>query len=185
MPIQRIILISIVILLHTTPLFAEQEFIGGIGKGMDNTLIQSKSISSAGQYEVSWAYNLDKSFSNDYGYWQWWLQAGYVHLKGQHNGEKNTLSIVELKPILRLYPSGENGKLFFEGGLGASKFSRKQFEQITVQIKGNFAVHFAAGYRINDLLRVSLRYSHFSNGYTHTPNPGLDTMSLNLHLVWN
>ncbi len=176
---KKIIILSITFFAQS--IFAEQELIVGIGKGMDDTLIQSRSISSADQWEVSWAYNLDKPFSNEYGYWQWWVQAGYIHLDGVHEGLRQQLNIVQLKPILRLFPGGESSQFFFEAGLGAAKLSKKKFEQITVKTKGNFSVHFAAGWRWTEDLRLSLRYSHFSNGYTHTPNPGIDTLSLNFH----
>jgi len=171
----------IIMTFFCSQVFAEQEVTVGYGMGMDSTLIQSSSISNANQWEASWSKKLDKSFNNDWGAWQWWLQAGYIHLQGHQNGMTEYLNIIEVKPILRWLPGQAQKGFFLEGGLGLSSLSKKQFETIRVQTKGNFTIHFGTGWKWSDQILMSLRYSHFSNGYTHTPNPGLDTLSLNLH----
>jgi len=160
---------------------AEQEVIFGKGKGMDNTFIQSKSISDAEQWEVSWAWNIEKSFSSEYGYAEWWIQAGYMALQGEHLGVRDDLNLVQIKPIIRLYPSGQQGSFFMEAGLGVAKLSKKSFEQIVIRTQGNFVIHAALGWRFNPTNKLSLRYSHYSNGYAHTPNPGIDAIAINYH----
>ncbi len=176
------ILFIILAISFTSSAIAEQEWILGLGKGMDDTLIQSKSISDAEQWEISWSWNLKKIDSKKYGYYEWWLQAGYMEFHGEHQGVKDELSLYQLKPIIRIYPDGADGSLFFEAGLGASRLSKKTFEQITIKTQGNFVIHAAAGWKFSENSKLSLRYSHFSNGYTHTPNPGIDSLSFNYHL---
>ncbi len=162
-------------------LASNQEIIIGIGKGMDDTLIQSKSIADAEQWEFSWSWDLDKSSETDFGYAQWWIQAGYLELSGEHLGVSDELSLIQLKPILRLYPAGKGASYFVEAGLGAAKLSKKSFEQIIIKTKGNFVIHAAFGWELGENSKLSLRYSHYSNGYTHTPNPGIDTLAINFH----
>ena len=166
-----------------TALASKQEAILGIGKGMDDTLIQSKSISDAEQWEISWAWDLEQSFESDYGYAEWWIQAGYMEFTGEHQGISDKLTLYQIKPILRLYPSGKEDSFFIEAGLGAAKLSKKSFEQIVIQTKGNFVIHAALGWVLGESSKLSLRYSHYSNGYTHTPNPGIDSLAINYH--WN
>ncbi len=161
---------------------AQQELIIGLGKGMDDTLIQSKPIADAEQWELSWAWDLEKTFSGDYGYAEWWLQAGYMEFEGEHQGVVDNLHLYQLKPIIRLYPTGKEASFFVEAGLGLARLSQKKFEQIKIQTQGNFVIHAALGWRFGETNKVSLRYSHFSNGYTHTPNPGIDALAINYHL---
>lgn len=173
--------ITCYLLLSSCTVFAEEEISFGYGMGMDSTLIQSQSISNANQWEVAFSHNLKRPFENSFGHWQWWLQGGFIHLTGHQNNIREHLNIIEIKPVLRLFPGQGKHGFFLEGGLGLATLSRKQFETVTIQTRGNFAIHFATGWKWDSPLRLSLRYSHFSNGYTHTPNPGLDTLSLNLH----
>ncbi len=182
MTVRQYLIGVILCLTIITPSFAnEQEIIIGIGKGMDDTLIQSKPIADAEQWEISWAWDLDKSFTSEYGYAQWWFQVGYLKLTGTHLGVEDELTLFQIKPIIRLYPSGEKGQFFAEAGLGAAKLSKKSFEQIVIQTKGNFVIHAAIGWDFNETSKLSLRYSHYSNGYIHTPNPGIDAMAINYH----
>ena len=173
------------LLLLTSIANAEQALIVGIGKGMDNTLIQSHPISNVEQTELSWAYKLEDVDElaewGLIGHFEWWFQAGYAHLSGAHFGDKVTNHIAQIKPILRWYPNAKAGQLFYEAGVGVAYLSKKDFKQIHMPTTLNFAVHAAAGWKFSDLMSLSLRYSHFSNGYINTPNPGLDYMSLNLH----
>jgi hypothetical protein len=92
-------------------------------------------------------------------------------------------NILEIKPILRWYPNSEARGLFGEAGIGAAYLSNQSFGAIDLTTKWNFALHFAAGYRFSNSA-FSLRYSHFSNGYTNTPNPGFDFASLNWHFIY-
>ena len=164
---------------------SSQEIIFGIGKGMDDTLIQSKPIADAEQREFSWSWDLSKSFETQYGYAEWWFQVGYLELTGEHQGVSDKLTLFQLKPIIRLYPSGKETPFFIEAGLGAAKLSKKSFEQIVIQTKGNFVIHAAFGWVLNETSKLSLRYSHYSNGYTHTPNPGIDTLAFNYHFSFD
>ncbi|WGL16765.1 acyloxyacyl hydrolase [Microbulbifer bruguierae] len=157
-----------------------QELILSGGKGLDNTLIQQKSIASAEMLGVNWSYQF-------YDYpgkhrLQWWAQVSYSYMWEDHKGDEQTQQIWELKPVLRWYPRHEAQGLFGELGIGAAYLTERSFGAIDLSTNLNFSLHFGAGYTLLNGSTISLRYSHFSNGYTNTPNPGFDFASLNWHV---
>lgn len=177
LPATALLLIALIL---ATPARAEQEFIVSAGKGLNDALIQQKSIASAEMLGINWAYLLEDCPANNRRS-QWWLQASYSRLWEQHHGRDQTQNILELKPVLRWYPRPEAQGFFGEAGLGAAYLSERNFGAIRIQAKWNFAMHFAAGYRLPGGSSISLRYSHFSNAYTNARNPGFDFASVNWH----
>ncbi|WP_444907749.1 acyloxyacyl hydrolase [Microbulbifer sp. SSSA008] len=168
-------------LLLAPPIQAESELIASAGKGLGNELMQYRSISASEMAGFSYSYLLS-SFSLGDNSLQWWGQGSYSHMRIEHHSEKQQQNILEIKPILRWYPRGELRGGFAEAGAGASYLSQKNFGNIGLSTKLNFSLHFAFGYRFSRGHVLSLRYSHFSNARTNTPNPGFDFASLNGHL---
>ncbi|WP_237058547.1 acyloxyacyl hydrolase [Microbulbifer sediminum] len=164
----------------SSPALADQEFILSIGKGLDSLLIQRESIASAEMAGFSYAHDFAE-FPFRSGLWQWWVQGSYSHLWEQHLGEDQHQEIFELKPVLRWYPGGNHNGFFAEAGVGAAYLTHKSFGDIELTTKPNFALHFVGGYRLPGGCSMSVRYSHFSNAYTNTPNPGFDFASINWH----
>ncbi|SHE77992.1 Lipid A 3-O-deacylase (PagL) [Microbulbifer donghaiensis] len=159
---------------------AEHELIVSAGKGLGDALIQQKSISAAEMVGLNYSY-LFSDFQGGPGYWQWWAQGSYSRMRLDYRGEQQHQNIFELKPLLRWYPQRDPYGLFGEVGVGAAYLTNKSFGDIELTTKPNFALHFAGGYHLRNGYTLSLRYSHFSNAYTNTPNPGFDFASLNGH----
>ncbi|MCO1334090.1 acyloxyacyl hydrolase [Microbulbifer sp. OS29] len=160
---------------------AESELIASAGKGLGTELMQYRSISTAEMAGVSYSYLL-ASFEIANNLWQWWGQGSYSYMRIKHRNESQQQNILEIKPVLRWYPRNEPLGGFGEAGVGASYLSQKHFGDIELSTKLNFALHFALGYRFSGGHTLSLRYSHFSNARTNTPNPGFDFASLNGHI---
>lgn len=156
-----------------------QELILSGGKGMDSTLIQQKSIAGAEMAGVNWSYQF-YDYPGEH-HLQWWAQVSYSHMWKEHRGRDQNQNIWELKPVLRWYPQREATGLFGEVGVGAAYLTERSFGAIDLSTNLNFSLHFAAGYTLQSGNTLSLRYSHFSNGYTNSPNPGFDFASLNWH----
>jgi len=167
-------------LLATSAARAEQEFIVSAGKGLGDALIQQESISAAEMVGINYSY-LFSEYLDGPGRWQWWAQGSYSHIRMDYHGEPQSQNVFELKPVLRWYPQRDAYGLFGEAGVGAAYLTNKDFGDIHLTTKPNFALHFAGGYRLRSGYTLSLRYSHFSNAYTNTPNPGFDFASLNGH----
>ncbi|MFC6632069.1 acyloxyacyl hydrolase [Microbulbifer taiwanensis] len=159
---------------------AEQELIVSAGKGLGDALIQQESISGADMAGINYSY-LFSEYRGGAGNWQWWAQGSYSHMRLDYRGEQQRQNIFELKPVLRWYPQQEAFGIFAEAGVGVAYLTNKDFGDIHLTTKPNFALHFAGGYRMRNGYTLSLRYSHFSNAYTNTPNPGFDFASLNGH----
>ncbi|MCX2780019.1 acyloxyacyl hydrolase [Microbulbifer thermotolerans] len=166
--------------MSSPPALAERELILSAGKGLGDALIQQDSIADAEMAGLNYA-QLFSEHSFGSGQWQWWAQGSYAFLHQDYRGETQQQNIIELKPVLRWYPRQEAYGLFGEFGIGAAYLTNKDFGDIHLSTKLNFALHFAAGYRLRNGYILSLRYSHFSNAYTNTPNPGFDFASLNGH----
>ncbi|WP_240914201.1 acyloxyacyl hydrolase [Microbulbifer harenosus] len=156
-----------------------QEFILSGGKGLGDALIQQYSIAGANMVGANWSYQFYDYPGNHH--FQWWAQVSYSYMWHDYRGEDQTQHIWELKPIVRWYPRSEAQGLFGEAGVGVAYLDERSFGRIDLSTNLNFSLHFAAGYTLNSGDTLSLRYSHFSNGYTNTPNPGFDFASLNWH----
>jgi len=173
--------IALFLMLMYSAAWAQNEVIFALGKGMDGTLIQKDSISDAEQAGFDFAHQLSDRRLKSGARVQWWLVTGVAYLQGTHRGIDEHLTITQIRPVLRYYPALAQERWFAEAGLGAAYLSSNEFEEINMPTNTNFALHFALGWRINSHFNLSGRYSHFSNGYTHSPNPGLDFFSVNLH----
>ncbi|HEY8569028.1 acyloxyacyl hydrolase [Microbulbifer sp.] len=156
-----------------------QEFIISGGKGLGNALIQQKSIAGSNMVGANWAYQFYDYPSNHH--FQWWAQVSYSYMWHDYRGRDQKQNIWEVKPVVRWYPRREAQGFFGEFGIGAAYLDERSFGQIELSTNLNFALHFATGYTLQGGDTLSLRYSHFSNGYTNTPNPGFDFASLNWH----
>jgi|GEM_PF-1215402 len=156
-----------------------QELILSGGKGLGSALIQQKSIAGAGMVGANWSYQFYDYPSNHH--LQWWAQVSYSHMWHDYQGRDQKQNIWELKPVLRWYPQREAVGFFGEVGVGAAYLTERSFGAIDLSTNLNFSLHFAAGYTLQSDNSLSLRYSHFSNGYTNTPNPGFDFASINWH----
>ncbi|WP_288130243.1 acyloxyacyl hydrolase [Microbulbifer sp.] len=158
-----------------------QELILSGGGGMGNFLIQQDSNAGAKLVGANWSYQFYDYPSQHH--LQWWAQVSYSYMWDERaGGIEDRQHIVEVKPVLRMYPSAEAKGFFGEAGLGAAYLDEREFGNISLSTNLNFSMHFAAGYTFPGDCAVSLRYSHFSNGYTNTPNPGFDFFSLNWHI---
>lgn len=152
------------------------------GWGMDDSLIQSKDIASASAYGIGWQSDVQASWHHSLlGYGKLLLVSEWHGLSGEHDGQHYDLNIYAVKPTLRFYASPDHSNdFFYEASLGIAYLDQREFEVIKLPTHFNFAMHFAAGWHLDQSRRwdMSLRYNHYSNGYLSNPNPGLDFASL-------
>ncbi len=152
------------------------------GWGMDDSLIQSKDIASASAVGIGWQSDLQTSWSHPWlGYGKFLLVSEWHGLEGEHAGEDYKLNIYAVKPTLRFYASADHSNdFFYEAALGIAYLDETEFEVIRLPTHFNFAMHFAAGWHLDQARHwdLALRYNHYSNGYLSNPNPGLDFASL-------
>lgn len=146
----------------------------GYAKGLNDALIQSGSIASAdgGELGVSLASPHYWTLSQPYDL-NLRLELAASHLDGEHRGGHDEMDIWALRPVLR-WQAGSTW--FVDAGLGYAHLSDEQFEAIRMGSRDNFSIVVGAGWQLDEARRwsLNLRYNHFSNGYTSTPNPGLD-----------
>lgn len=100
------------------------------------------------------------------------LSAAYWEAAHNHSDSMWQLS---LKPVLRWWTS-EN--FFLETGVGPSGLTSSHFGGREFGSRFQFNSHIGAGYVFQKAHRISLRYSHSSNGGIKRPNPGLDVLEL-------
>lgn len=150
------------------------EVYAGIGKGLNQVLIQSGSIASSEAAELGLAVDLPWRFSlSDTGDLGLKMELAAACLRGDHRGQSDRLEIYALRPVLHWQPGGRG---FLEVGLGVAHLSSDHYEEIRMAKKDNFSVMVGGGYQLDQAghWQAALRYNHYSNGYTATPNPGLD-----------
>ena len=147
-----------------------------IGNGLDDTLIQSGDISTAhiigvdGFIEAEFPkairfLKVDQNFIN-------------VHAaSAQSRKNAEAYDQLELAAVSALWRwRGETA--FADAGIGLAYLSEQRFEEVKMGSKANFVLDFALGVKWSANLDISLRYRHYSNGYTESPNPGLDFLVL-------
>lgn len=181
----QLVLPPVICALFAMPAQAEtgdQEWIFSAGKGLGSALIQQKSIASASMLGANYSYQF-YDYPSRYRI-QWWAQASYSYMQNDYRGRDQTQHIWELKPVMRWYPGPEATHWFGEVGVGAAYLTERSFGPIELSTNLNFSLHFAGGYTLQNGQTLSLRYSHFSNGYTNTPNPGFDFASFNWHVTF-
>ena len=149
-----------------------------VGRGMSDTLIQSGSIASTETEGLFYTYDFESTsefFDTEY---QWLMEFGWYYLEGEHLGNSDAMDIVYAKPKLRFNGDGWH----YDVGLGAAVFTQEHWEEISFSGDTMFALSFGIGttFGEDDAWAVDLVYNHFSNGYTRSPNPGLDLMTVNV-----
>jgi len=154
------------------------------GTGLDDTLIQSGDISSTSANGVLFSTALidDIDFYFDLTFDLSIEFAGYK-LKGNHNDLSEEMDIYQIKPKLR-WRSESN--YYLDIGLGVASLGEDHWEEVKYNGTTNFALSFALGWSFGeqDQVFLDLVYNHYSNGYTRSPNPGLDFVTLNLGYVF-
>ena len=154
------------------------------GTGLDDTLIQSGEISSTSANGLLFSADLidDFPFFFDTKLDLSVELAGY-QLKGRHNNVNEEMYIYQIKPKLRWH---FDANYYFDFGLGFATLEDDQWEEVKFNGTTNFAMSFALGMSFGeeDQLFLDLVYNHYSNGYTRSPNPGLDILTLNLGYVF-
>ena len=153
-----------------------------VGKGMSDILIQHDNISSteivgvdlrwqiAGADWFAWA-NVDELHVN--------LQL--AHWQGSHLGESEQMNIVALAALWRWR---HEDNWFADASVGAARHSERVYEEVELAGRNQFSLDFAVGKQLTPDWELSVRYRHYSNGYTARPNPGLDGAVLSLNYVF-
>ena len=67
-----------------------------------------------------------------------------------------------------------------DAGVGVSLFSRTTWGEKNTSTRFQFADHVGVSYQITDTYGVSVRYVHASNAGIKRPNPGVDSVQVNL-----
>lgn len=156
---------------------AEQwQFQTGIGKGLNKILIQQYGIANAevasvgAHIPVAWADAFDWAKVD-----RTYIKFQYSHLWGEGAEHSEQLSIGESALVFR-WAQLSHREWFGEIGVGVSHLSERVYQATETHGQNNFALDFALGHALSwaPNWELSLRYRHYSNGYTHRPNPGLD-----------
>lgn len=143
-----------------------------LGKGMDDTLIQSGSIASTDIVGIDLRWRIA---GED---WFDWAQVDELHVnvqlahwQGRHLGEQEQMDLLAVAALWRWrYPA----HWFADASVGATRHSERIYEEVELAGRNQFALDFAVGKQLSERWELSLRYRHYSNGYTARPNPGLD-----------
>ncbi len=145
------------------------------GKGMDDMLLQSGDIGSTDVLGADLRWQTDWQTAFDFAAVDAvYLNGQWARWEGEHEGAPDTLDVIALTVNWRWQPQ----RWFADAGVGFAHLSDTQHEEVNLSGANLFALDFAAGYGFENGLELSLRYRHYSNGYTDTPNPGLDVAVL-------
>ncbi|MBI2381346.1 MAG: acyloxyacyl hydrolase [Gammaproteobacteria bacterium] len=151
-----------------------------LGKGLNEALIQSGSIASSEALELGYSlasphvWSLSRTADLNLR-----LEIAAARLQGRHRGREDRLDIQTLRPVLRWQADAD---WYAEFGLGYARLSSDEYEEIRMAKEDNFSLIAGVGLALDAARdwRLTLRYNHYSNGYTASPNPGLDYATLNL-----
>lgn len=143
-----------------------------IGTGLDDTLIQSGDISAADfaglDLHIDYAFtdalqllNVSKTYFN-------------VHLAQARASRDLANNEIDVFGVSAMWRWQSQSKVFFDAGIGLAYLSEDRFLKVKMGSQENFVLDFALGYQWSTRWDMSLRYRHYSNGYTQSPNPGLD-----------
>lgn len=152
------------------------QFQTGIGKGLNKILIQQDGIANAEAASVG--VHIPVAWQNGFDWAQverTYIKVQYSHLWGNWREHGEQISISETALVFR-WSSPQQSAWFGEIGVGVSHLSERVYQNIETYGQNNFALDFALGreWIWAPNWELSLRYRHYSNGYTHRPNPGLD-----------
>ena len=148
----------------------------GFGKGLNKVLIQQHGIANAEAASVGVHLPVDWVAAFEWGgVDKTYIKLQYSHLWGDYHDQTPQLSISETALEFR-WLADDYPLWFAEIGVGLSHLSDRRYESIEMHGPNNFSLDFALGKRLDVApnWELSLRYRHYSNGYTHRPNPGLD-----------
>ncbi|MET1254549.1 acyloxyacyl hydrolase [Aliikangiella maris] len=152
-------------------------FILSFGKGIDDTLVQSRSTNGANQISAGLTFDSELSFAHPLvGF----AQNHYEFYLSQISHQQ-TINIVALRPTFTFWPTPEKkSRWFWQAGLGLAMFNERNFGEIELSTNWQFNTMLGIGRMIdkNHQHSLTLRYNHYSNAYIKTPNPGIDTISL-------
>ncbi len=149
------------------------------GTGLDESLLQSGNISSTSVNGLLFETRLDNGFTFYDIAFNLSLEFAAYSLKGSHNNLEEEIEIYHIKPKLRWF--SESG-YYLDIGLGIGSMSEKHWEEISFSGTTLFALSTGIGWNFGERNQISigLVYNHYSNGYTRSPNPGLDFLTLNM-----
>jgi opacity protein-like surface antigen len=148
----------------------------GIGKGLNKALIQQHGIANAEAASVGVHIPVDWVSAFAWGgVDRTYIKLQYSYLSADFPSPPQHLSIAESALVFRWIPRSDPD-WFSEIGVGVSHLSSRTFGDIQMHGQNNFSLDFAVGKQLAfaSNWEVSVRYRHYSNGYTHRPNPGLD-----------
>lgn len=153
-----------------------------LAKGLDEKLIQSGSIASAGGGGLSlyWAADTHRWFSlfrvDDSR-----IELHASRLHGEHRGRRDRLEVLALSSVWR-WTLDARGHLWGEAGVGLAKLSDERFEVVRMAGTDVFALQAGLHWTLDAAgnWALAMRYRHYSNGYTRSPNPGVDYADLAL-----
>ncbi len=169
-----------VIILAANSVSAVDGILINYGVGMNDTLIQNKSISDASQKTIGVFWKTDTSFKHDiFGYSELEFE-GYV----SHIEHHQSINIFSFRPVLSFWNNqSKETNWYWQLGAGLSYIDSKNFSPVDLSSNGQFALMFGIGMPLdkNHRNRLTLRYNHYSNGYLARPNHGIDTFSLDWH----
>ena len=106
--------------------------------------------------------------------WTISVETGLSRWRTSDNGRQHAWQLSGV-PFVRLW--GRNGA-FAELGIGASVFSERSLGHQQLGSSFQFCNHLGAGFQWNEMHRIGVRLSHFSNGRIADPNDGLDIWQL-------
>ncbi len=150
-----------------------------IGKGMDDMLLQSGDIGSTDVLGVDLRWQTDWQSTFDFAAVDAvYLNGQWARWEGEHKGEPDSLDVLAVTVNWRW----QDARWFADAGVGLAHLSDSRHEEVHLSGTEQFALDFAAGYAFGNSAELSLRYRHYSNGYTESPNPGLDVVVLLLSL---
>ena len=154
------------------------------GTGLDDTLIQSDNISSTSAQGLLFSSLLTEDVSLIGLTFDLHLEVATFHLNGRHENLDEVMDTYHIKPKLRWQYDSD---LHFDIGLGLGYITNDVWEEIHFSGQVMFALSFATGiiFGQDNQFSLDLVYNHYSNGYTRSPNPGLDIITLNIGYNFN
>jgi len=175
----KIIFIASLFWLSTGISFAADGLLLSYGTGMGDQLIQAKSITGTEQTSLGLYWRSESRppiFSS--------AQLEYEFYLSQLK-HAQTLHIAAFRPVFNFWHRNADGpNWYWQFGIGISYFDGKQLDPVELSTQGQFATIFGLGMPLDtaEKHRLTLRYNHYSNGYTKNPNHGLDTLSLDWYM---
>lgn len=152
---------------------AEEDAVGlALGKGLNDVLIQSGNIASTEIIGMDWRHAVAAA-----EWFDWadvdvvYLNLQLAHWRGEHQGGSERMNLLALAALWRWWLPEQ---WFAEASVGVARHSERIYESVELAGRNQFALDFAVGQSLDAAWEWSLRYRHYSNGYTADPNPGLD-----------